>query len=148
MAEVLQFWHISCRFDIENMEWALTWELLKLSNIYALKASTSYIYKTLSQCRSCSSWCYRFQISWDTEKSMKKNIFRKHNFVEEVTFKGYGMILEEVKISEVSKFLILPYTQSRKLGNIGKCSFTSNFDGCCNLSSETTKMNWDKNLRL
>ena len=44
MAEVLQFWHISCRFDIENMAWALTWELLKLcplSNIYAPKASTS-----------------------------------------------------------------------------------------------------------
>ena len=44
MAEVLQFWHISCRFDIENMEWALTWELLelcKLLNIYAPKASTS-----------------------------------------------------------------------------------------------------------
>ena len=79
---------------------------------------------------------------------MKKNIFRKHNFVEEVTFKGYGMILEEVKISEVSNFSILPYTQSRKLGNLGKCSFTSNFDNCCNLSSETTKMNWDKNLRL
>ena len=45
MVEILQFWHISCRFDIENMmEWALTWELLKLyklSNIYGPKASTS-----------------------------------------------------------------------------------------------------------
>ena len=44
MAAVLQFWHVSCRFDIENMEWALTWEslkLCKLSNIYAPKASTS-----------------------------------------------------------------------------------------------------------
>ena len=44
MAEVLQFWHISCRFDIENMAWALTWELLKLcklSIIYAAKASFS-----------------------------------------------------------------------------------------------------------
>ena len=44
MAEVLQFWHISCRFDIENMEWALAWHLLKLcklSNIYAPKASAS-----------------------------------------------------------------------------------------------------------
>ena len=44
MADVLQFWHISCRSDIENMDWALTWELLKLYkllNIYAPKASTS-----------------------------------------------------------------------------------------------------------
>ena len=44
MAEVLQFWHISCRFDIENLEWAVTWELLKLCklmNIYTPKASTS-----------------------------------------------------------------------------------------------------------
>ena len=39
-----QFWYISCRFDTEHMEWASTWELLKLcklSNIYAPKASTS-----------------------------------------------------------------------------------------------------------
>ena len=41
---VHQFWYISCRFDIEHMEWASTWELLKLcklSNIYDPKASTS-----------------------------------------------------------------------------------------------------------
>ena len=34
------------------------------------------------------------------------------------------MLLEEKKkISEVLQFLILPYTQNRKLGNLGKCSF-------------------------
>ena len=45
--------------------------------------------------------------------SMKKNILRKHNFVAEVTFKGQDMVLEEeVKISEVSKFSILLYTQN------------------------------------
>ena len=35
---------------------------------------------------------------------------------------------EKNKISEVSTFSILPYTQNRKLGNLGKFSFTSNFD--------------------
>ena len=45
------------------------------------------------------------------------------------------MLLEEekVKISEVSEFSILPYTQNQKLGNLGKFSLTSNFDSCCNL---------------
>ena len=44
------------------------------------------------------------------------------------------MLLEEKKtISEVSEFSILPYTQNQKLGNLGKCSFTSNFDSCYNL---------------
>ena len=48
---------------------------------------------------------------------MKKNILRKHNFVAEVTFVSLDMILEEeVKFSTVSKFSILPNTQSRKLG--------------------------------
>ena len=44
MVEGLKFWHISCRFDIKNMEWALIRELqklCKLSNIYTPKASTS-----------------------------------------------------------------------------------------------------------
>ena len=36
-------------------------------------------------------------------------------------------------IFEVSEFSILPYTQNQKLGNLGKCSFTSNFDSCYNL---------------
>ena len=39
------------------------------------------------------------------------------------------MLLEEKKkISEVSEFSTLPYTQNRNLGNLGKCSFTSNSD--------------------
>ena len=50
------------------------------------------------------------------------------------------MVLEEeVKISEVSEFSILPYTQNRKLGNLGKFSFTSNFERSCNLDAKTTK---------
>ena len=40
---------------------------------------------------------------------------------------------KRIPISEVSEFSILPYAQNRKLGNLGKCSFTSNFDSSCNL---------------
>ena len=44
------------------------------------------------------------------------------------------MLLEEKKkISEVSEFSIFPCIQNRKLRNLGKCSFTSNFDNSCNL---------------
>ena len=54
--------------------------------------------------------------------------------------KGQDMLLEEKrKISEVSEFSILPYTQNRKLGNVGKCSFTSNFGSSCNLSCKNDK---------
>ena len=50
------------------------------------------------------------------------------------------MLLEEkVKISELSEFSILSYTKNRKLGNLGKCSFTSNFDSICNLICKNDK---------
>ena len=50
------------------------------------------------------------------------------------------MLLEEKKkISEISEFSILSYTQNRKLGNLGKCSFTSNFESCCNLRFRNDK---------
>ena len=39
---------------------------------------------------------------------------------------------EAVKIFEVSEFSFLPYSQNQKLGNLGKCSFTWNFDSSCN----------------
>ena len=45
----------------------------------------------------------------------------------------------KMPISEVSEFSILPYTQNRKLGNLGKCSFTSNFDSSCNLRFRNNK---------
>ena len=42
---------------------------------------------------------------------MKKKILRKHNFVAEVTFKGYDMVLEEeegkIKNSEISENVVL-----------------------------------------
>ena len=43
------------------------------------------------------------------------------------------------KISEASEFSILPTTQNRKLGNLGKCFFTSFFDSSFNLCKKTTK---------
>ena len=50
------------------------------------------------------------------------------------------MILEKkVKISEVSEFSILSYTQNRKLGNLGNFYFTSNFDSSCNVRSKNEK---------
>ena len=42
-----------------------------------------------------------------------------------------------MKISD--EFSILPYTQNRKFGNLGKCSFTSNFDSSCNLRFRNDK---------
>ena len=58
------------------------------------------------------------------------------------------MLLEEKKkISEISEFSILPYTQNRKLGNLGKCSFTSNFDSSCNLRFRRDKNELRKNLK-
>ena len=43
------------------------------------------------------------------------------------------------KISEISEFSILSCTQNRKLGNLGKCSVTSNFDSSCNLRFRNDK---------
>ena len=49
------------------------------------------------------------------------------------------MLLEVKKISEVSEFSILLYTQNRKLGNLGMCSFTSNFNSSYNLWCKSGK---------
>ena len=65
---------------------------------------------------------------------MKKNILRKHNFLVEVTILKVRIWLqEEVKISEVSEFLILSYTQNRKLGNLGLFSHTLYIRSSCNV---------------
>ena len=59
------------------------------------------------------------------------------------------MLLEdELKISEVSESSILPYTQNRKLGNLGKCSFTSNFDSCYNLRFRNEKNKLRQKLKF
>ena len=50
------------------------------------------------------------------------------------------MLFEEnMKISEVSEFSILPYTQNRKLGNLGNFYFASNFDSSCNVRCKNDK---------
>ena len=54
----------------------------------------------------------------------------------------YDVIWEEkMPISEVSEFSILPYTWNRKLGNLGKFSFTYIFGSIWNSKSK----NWLKN---
>ena len=59
------------------------------------------------------------------------------------------MFLEDrKKISEVSEFSILPYTQNRKLENLGKCSFTSNFDICCKLKFQNDKNEIRQKLKV
>ena len=59
------------------------------------------------------------------------------------------MVLEEkYKISEASEFSILPYTQNWKLGNLGKCSFTSNFDSSCNLRFRNNKNELRQKLKV
>ena len=68
------------------------------------------------------------------------NLRCKNNKKARPNLKGQDMLLEEKrKISEVFKFSILPYTQNRKLGNLGKFSFASNFDSSCNLRSKNNK---------
>ena len=52
---------------------------------------------------------------------------QKQQKIKRQKLKGQDMLLEEnMKNSEVSEFSILSYTQNRKLGNLGKLSFTSN----------------------
>ena len=43
------------------------------------------------------------------------------------------LLVEKVKTFEVSELSFSPNIQNRKLGNLGKCFFTSSFDSCCNL---------------
>ena len=52
-----------------------------------------------------------------------------------------------MKISKVSKFLILSFVQNRKLGNLGKFSFTSNFCSSCNSRFKTTKNELSQKLK-
>ena len=47
----------------------------------------------------------------------------------------------------MSEYSILPYTQNRKLGNLGKCSFTLNFDSCCNLRFRNNKNELGQKLK-
>ena len=75
--------------------------------------------------------CYFKSCNLDTKAT--KNLLRQK-------LKGQDMLLlEKVKNSKVSEFLILSYTQNWKLGNLGKCYFTSNFDSGCNIRCKNNK---------
>ena len=53
-----------------------------------------------------------------------KSINWKNDLKEKTLWYG---LRRKMPISEVSEFSILPYTQNRKLWNLGKFSFTTNF---------------------
>ena len=60
----------------------------------------------------------------------------------------YGL-KRKINISEVSEFLILPYTQNRKLGNLGNMSLTSNSDTSYYSRFKNNKnMKWAKNCKV
>ena len=74
-----------------------------------------------------------FWRSCNLDAKTTKNLLRQK-------LKGEDMLLlEKVKSSEVSEFSILPYTQNGKVGNLGKCCFTSNFDRSYNLRCRNSK---------
>ena len=56
------------------------------------------------------------------------NVSRIFLWTERKTEKFRYDLKEKLKISEISEFLILLYTQNQKLGNIGKFYFNANFD--------------------
>ena len=56
----------------------------------------------------------------------------------------YGLIRIKIPISKFSEFSILPYTQNWKLRNLGKFSFTSNFDSTWNSNLKTKNNNLEE----
>ena len=52
------------------------------------------------------------------------------------------------KLSKISEFSNLGIGQNRKLGNLGKFSFTSNFGISCNLRFKNKKKDFHKNLKI
>ena len=55
---------------------------------------------------------------------------------------------KKMKISEVSEFSILPFTQNWKLGNLGNMSLLSNADSSYKSRLKNDKnMNWAKNWK-
>ena len=53
-----------------------------------------------------------------------------------------------MKVSKVSKFsILLSYVQNRKLENLGKFSFTSDFCSSCNLRFKTTTNELSQKLK-
>ena len=61
----------------------------------------------------------------------------------------YYLEQQQQKISEISKFSILPYAQNRKLGNLGNFSFSSNFDGIFfSQSLSNPHISWLRNFSM
>ena len=61
---------------------------------------------------------------------------------------GQDMFLDEKnKISEFSKFSILPFTQTQKLWKSWKVFFYLNFDSCCNSRFRNDKNELRQNLK-
>ena len=80
---------------------------------------------------SKKNFTLNFERGCNLDAKTTKNLLRQK-------LKGKNMLLlKNMKISD--EFSILPYTQNRKLGNLGKCSFTSNFDSSCNLRFRNDK---------
>ena len=98
-----------------------------------------------TQNRNLDSWIFfftsNFGRSLNLDAKTTKNLPRQK-------FKSQDMLsFQKVKISEFSEFLILSYTQNQKLGNLGKCSFTSNFDSSCNLRFRNDKSELRQKLK-
>ena len=61
----------------------------------------------------------------------------------------YGLRITRMKISEVSEFSILSYTQNRKLGNLGNTPLLSNSDSSYKSRFQNNKnMSWAKNWKV
>ena len=61
----------------------------------------------------------------------------------------YGLRITRMKISEVSEFSILSYTQNRKLGSLGNTPLLSNSDSSYKSRFQNNKnMSWAKNWKV
>ena len=122
-------------FQVRNMTFQWTKKLFNLSMKKNILRKHNFSYTqnqklgTLGKVVRASS----FWRSCNLDAKTTKNLLRQK-------LKGEDMLLlEKVKSSEVSEFSILPYTQNGKVGNLGKCCFTSNFDRSCNLRCRNSK---------
>ena len=104
-------------------------KVCEVSEFSILPYTQNYKLGNLQKC----SFISNFDSSCNLRCKSAKNELRQK-------LKGQDLLLEEKqKISEVSEFSILPYTQNPKLRYLGKSSFTSNFESCCNLRFRNNK---------
>ena len=113
-------------------------EKKKISEFSILPYVQNWKLRNLGKC----SFTLNFDSSCNLRFRNNKNDLRQK-------LKGQDMLLEEKKkISEMSEFSILPYTQNWKLRNLGKCSFTSNFDSSYNLRFRNDKNELSQKLKV